>query len=88
MNAVTQLKGLPASEVSDEVNLMLSDLGLEDKRHARVKSLSGGMKRKLSVGMALVGGSKVSRSLPGFLVRNKMLCGYVNFMMLMDGFCL
>jgi len=54
-----QLKGIPADEVADEVDCMLSDLGLEDKRHARVKTLSGGMKRKLSVGIALVGGSKV-----------------------------
>ena len=49
------------NEVDNEVKRMLSDLGLEDKRHARVKTLSGGMKRKLSVGIALVGGSKVGR---------------------------
>jgi len=59
VNAVTQLKGLPANEVDDEVNRMLSDLGLDDKRRARVKTLSGGMKRKLSVGIALVARSKV-----------------------------
>ena len=59
MNVVMQLKGLPADEVDDEVNRMLSDLSLEDKRDARVSTLSGGMKRKLSVGIALVGGSKV-----------------------------
>ena len=53
------MKGLPANEVVAEVSQMLSDLGLEDKRHARIKTLSGGMKRKLSVGIALVGGSKV-----------------------------
>jgi len=55
-------------EVDDEVNRMLSDIGLEDKRHARVKTLSGGMKRKLSVGIALVGRSKVSQLLPGILI--------------------
>ena len=60
MNVVIQLKGLPVDEVADEVKQMLSDLGLEDKSHARVKTLSGGMKRKLSVGIALVGRSKVS----------------------------
>jgi len=54
-----QLKGLPVDEVEGEINRMLADLGLGDKRHARVKTLSGGMKRKLSVGIALVGGSKV-----------------------------
>jgi len=56
---VRQLKGLPANEVDDEVDRMLSDLGLEDKRQARVRTLSGGMKRKLSVGIAFVGGSEV-----------------------------
>jgi len=56
---VRQLKGLPANEVDDEVDRMLSDLGLEDKRQARVQTLSGGMKRKLSVGIAFVGGSEV-----------------------------
>jgi len=60
VNVVIQLKGLPVDEVADEVKQMLSDLGLEDKSHARVKTLSGGMKRKLSVGIALVGRSKVS----------------------------
>ena len=59
VNVGLQLKGLPADQVDDEVNQMLSDLGLKDKRDARVKTLSGGMKRKLSVGIALVGGSKV-----------------------------
>lgn len=38
---------------------MLRTLGLEDKREARSKFLSGGMKRKLSIGIALVAGSKV-----------------------------
>lgn len=38
---------------------MLEILKLEDKRHELVKSLSGGMKRKLSLGIAVVGGSKV-----------------------------
>jgi len=56
---VRQLKGLLANEVDDEVDRMLSDLGLEDKRQARVRTLSGGMKRKLSVGIAFVGGSEV-----------------------------
>jgi len=61
-NVVAQLKGLLASAVGNEVDRTLTDLGLEDKRHALVKTLSGGMKRKLSVGIALVGGSKVSQS--------------------------
>ena len=54
-----KLKGLASDRVDAEVVEMLTDLGLNDKRGARVKTLSGGMKRKLAVGIALVGGSKV-----------------------------
>lgn len=41
------------------VDEMISALDLEDKRHSASKTLSGGMKRKLSCGIALIGGSKV-----------------------------
>ncbi len=39
---------------------MLRVLHLEDKKDSLSTALSGGMKRKLSVGIALIGGSKVS----------------------------
>ena len=39
---------------------MLQLLDLEDKRHKQSRTLSGGMKRKLCVGIALIGGSEVS----------------------------
>ena len=54
-----QLKGIPSSEIHAEIDQMLIVLHLEAKRKAYAKSLSGGMKRKLSVGIALLGGSKV-----------------------------
>lgn len=38
---------------------MLSAINLTNKRNAQSKTLSGGMKRKLSVGIALIAGSKV-----------------------------
>ena len=38
---------------------MIEVLGLKPKKSAQSKTLSGGMKRKLSVAMALVGRSKV-----------------------------
>ena len=38
---------------------MITDLQLPDKRNTLAKKLSGGMKRKLSVGIALVGQSEV-----------------------------
>lgn len=54
-----QLKGFPAELVDEEVSQMVKDVGLEAKKKVLVKTLSGGMKRKLSVGIALTGGSKV-----------------------------
>jgi len=39
---------------------MISVLHLEDKRTAASMNLSGGMKRKLCVGIALIAGSKVT----------------------------
>lgn len=38
---------------------MAKEVGLELKRKEFSKTLSGGQKRKLSVGIALIGGSKV-----------------------------
>ena len=38
---------------------MIEVLGLEQKRKALSHTLSGGQKRKLSVGIALIAGSKV-----------------------------
>jgi len=55
-----QLKGYPPSKVNAEVNRMISVLCLEDKRNTAAKDLSGGMKRKLCVGIALIAGSKVT----------------------------
>ena len=37
-------------------------MGLADKLNTVVSALSGGMKRKLSLGIALIGDSKVMRS--------------------------
>ena len=45
--------------VKAEVDQMISDLLLTDKGDIQASLLSGGMKRKLSVGIALIGGSEV-----------------------------
>jgi ABC-type multidrug transport system ATPase subunit len=42
-----------------EIDRMLDMLNLNDKKNALAKSLSGGMKRKLSVAIAFIGGSKI-----------------------------
>lgn len=54
-----RLKGVAQSAVAEHVNDMIGSLNLESKRHAFSKTLSGGQKRRLSCGMAIIGGSKV-----------------------------
>ncbi|MBN3289285.1 ABCA3 protein, partial [Polypterus senegalus] len=54
-----QLKGYPSEKMPSEIHHILRILGLEEKRFSRSKALSGGMKRKLSIGIALIGDSKV-----------------------------
>ncbi|XP_062556230.1 phospholipid-transporting ATPase ABCA3-like [Armigeres subalbatus] len=54
-----KLKGFDEAQVSREIDKYLELLELEDKRDAQAHTLSGGMKRKLSIAIALCGGSKV-----------------------------
>jgi ATP-binding cassette subfamily A (ABC1) protein 3 len=42
-----------------EIDSMLEIINLADKKHALSKTLSGGMKRKLSVAIAFIGKSKI-----------------------------
>ncbi|KAK6167985.1 hypothetical protein SNE40_021899 [Patella caerulea] len=53
------LKGGNRATVEKEVATMAKEVGLETKRTTRSMNLSGGQKRKLSVGIALIGGSEV-----------------------------
>jgi ABC-type multidrug transport system ATPase subunit len=52
------LKGLDHND--REVENLLVKLGLNEKANSMACTLSGGMKRKLCLGMALIGDSKVS----------------------------
>lgn len=54
-----KVKGVPDSEVEAEVDQMVREVGLKEKIDVMSSMLSGGMKRKLSVGIAMIGGSKV-----------------------------
>ncbi|XP_035208285.1 ATP-binding cassette sub-family A member 3-like isoform X2 [Stegodyphus dumicola] len=54
-----KLKDYIADLVQSEIDRIISSLNLEEKRYARAQTLSGGWKRRLSVGIALVGGSRV-----------------------------
>uniref|UniRef100_A0A8C6WDT6 ATP-binding cassette, sub-family A member 17 n=1 Tax=Nannospalax galili TaxID=1026970 RepID=A0A8C6WDT6_NANGA len=54
-----QLKGLSLPKCHEEIKQILSILCLEDKWNSKSKYLSRGMKRKLSIGIALIAGSKI-----------------------------
>ncbi|XP_036272663.1 ATP-binding cassette sub-family A member 2 isoform X2 [Pipistrellus kuhlii] len=54
----SRLKGMAQEEIRKETDKMIEDLELSNKRHSLVQTLSGGMKRKLSVAIAFVGGSR------------------------------
>ncbi|KAA3677355.1 ATP-binding cassette, subfamily A (ABC1), member 3 [Paragonimus westermani] len=56
---VARLKGYGGSELKSEVRKILQQTRLTHKRYAFAGTLSGGMRRRLSIGMALIGDSKV-----------------------------
>lgn len=49
------LKDFSSENVNKEVNYVLEMLALKDKKNVLASSLSGGMKRKLALGIALIG---------------------------------
>jgi ABC-2 type transport system ATP-binding protein len=51
--------GLSRKQISPRADLLLEQLGLWDKRHAIVRHLSGGMKRRLMIARALIHQPKV-----------------------------
>ncbi|XP_058477240.1 ATP-binding cassette sub-family A member 5 isoform X1 [Solea solea] len=53
------IKGIHPADVDAEVTKVLKDLDLEKIMSAQAKNLSGGQKRKLSVGVAILGDPKV-----------------------------
>jgi len=54
-----KLKGFSGAEAEEEIQLRLTKMGLWEVRSHRVKTFSGGMKRRLSVAIATIGGPKV-----------------------------
>ena len=53
-----RLKGMSTADIRLEMERMIGDLGLQKKRQNNIDCLSGGMKRKLSVAIAFVAGSR------------------------------
>ena len=54
-----KLKGLSMSEAKTDGKKYIDLLSLQEKTNVRSAALSGGMKRKLHLAMALTGSSKV-----------------------------
>lgn len=54
-----QLKGVPAARLQHEVGDKLRQVGLSAVGHRPVGGFSGGMKRRLSVAIAVIGDPKV-----------------------------
>ncbi|KMQ94889.1 atp-binding cassette sub-family a member 2-like protein [Lasius niger] len=53
------VRGIPRSMIQHEVKKTLKDIDLVDKADTFAKYLSGGQKRKLSVGIAIIGDPKI-----------------------------
>lgn len=51
-------KNVPHSDIPNAVDEMIARVGLKEKAQVKSAMLSGGQKRKLSVGIALIGDSK------------------------------
>jgi ABC-2 type transport system ATP-binding protein len=54
LKMIGDLYETPRKRLEDSINSLLTDLQLEDKRNAQASALSGGMKRRLNLAMALV----------------------------------
>ena len=54
-----ELYGIHGGELRRRVGQILAAIGLEDKANDRVRTFSGGMKRRLNLGIALVHGPKL-----------------------------
>ncbi len=56
---IAEIKGISSATLESEINFVIEKVGLENERKKRTTQLSGGNKRKLSLGMAIISGSKV-----------------------------
>ncbi|KAJ3031512.1 hypothetical protein HDV00_008263, partial [Rhizophlyctis rosea] len=53
------LKSVPSSNIEEEVTNWIVKVGLEEEKDSRISTLSGGQKRRVSVCIAFLGGSKL-----------------------------
>eukprot|EP01084_Bolivina_argentea_P195832 335847_1 len=54
-----KLKGVSSKLIESQVNKTLKDIDLIEKEHSFPCNMSGGQRRKLSLGIAFIGGSKI-----------------------------
>ena len=54
-----QLKNMEKGEMKLQINNLIKDLEMEKYKNMRVKTLSGGYKRKVSVALAFIGNPKI-----------------------------
>lgn len=54
-----ELKEIPRKEWKNEINSVLSQVGLMDRAEDKMKSLSGGMVRRMGIAQALLGNPKI-----------------------------
>ncbi len=54
-----KLRGITGHELDKRVNRVLAQIGLSDRKKSRVKGFSGGMKRRLNLGVALLSEPRV-----------------------------
>ena len=52
---------MPSHKIEEEIEKTLMDVDLINKGDTRAAKLSGGQKRKLSIGIALIGDPKVNK---------------------------
>uniref|UniRef100_A0A8C8RLJ2 Cholesterol transporter ABCA5 n=1 Tax=Pelusios castaneus TaxID=367368 RepID=A0A8C8RLJ2_9SAUR len=59
LSIFAQIKGIPPNSLIQEVQKVMNDLEMQPIRDNQGKKLSGGQKRKLSIGIAVLGSPKV-----------------------------
>uniref|UniRef100_F7GN02 Cholesterol transporter ABCA5 n=1 Tax=Callithrix jacchus TaxID=9483 RepID=F7GN02_CALJA len=59
LSILASIKGIPANNIIQEVQKVLLDLDMQTIKDNQAKKLSGGQKRKLSLGIAVLGNPKV-----------------------------
>ena len=59
LNLFATFKGMDAKNIPAEVRKIIDDVDLVAKQNDLAKNLSGGQKRRLSVGIAFIGNSKL-----------------------------